>query len=730
VTASRSRRASALVVFGALALVLSTFVTPATPVQAQTSAPTTLDGEIEIISHPTMLQAGEEWVADVRVRSDDLQEGDQIKAYVLAESQRPPHRGLLRDALAAEDPFAEELDLFRIDTWRFDIDPVSGRATVAIPATAATVNPGVYVVALALTRGTRFESPPLATTTLVRLGAMDPTATALDVSIVIPLRAEVAHRPDGTVVISAAERTRLNALAGLAARFPDIPFTYDANPETIDALASGGPADINALQNITSAISGRTIIGASYVPVDVEAMREAGLDLFVADLYDVGLRTLAEHLGPTDASTAILTPTETPDSLALRRAFDTERLLADESALQPLDEDGPAAPLLQSYLIEDSTGVQMPAISADGHLTELLGELDEEEADDADTILTAQSIVADLVAGYYDDSTSGRGTTIVVPDDWDPLEAEADELFTMLSSTSLPYFRFVDLDTLFTDVAPATTTGSGRPTTTDAGTLVRTLQPVQAPDLRAFAQQHNDVDRRLRGFTTLIPAATTAGIDLEDLRLSSADRRLDPAQRREYLGAVDRLIDEGLRAPDGGPGLEGPGRQRVTMTSRRATIPVQIENNLGADANVRIELRSDKLEFPGGWLREVTLVPGPNTVEFEVESRTSGDSLLEVTVLASDAGAGLGTLTAGTYTVRSTALSGLGLVLGGLATVVLLTWWARHVLRTRRARHARPTGDDASPATEQDDPTGSPGDVRDDRPAVDQNTPSLTRTET
>jgi hypothetical protein len=124
-------------------------------------------------------------------------------------------------------------------------------------------------------------------------------------------------------------------------------------------------------------------------------------------------------------------------------------------------------------------------------------------------------------------------------------------------------------------------------------------------------------------------------------------------------------------------------------------------------------------------VREVTLVPGPNTIEFEVESRTSGDSLLEVTVLARDAGADLGTLTAGTYTVRSTALSGLGLVLGVLATVVLLTWWARHVRRARRARHARPPGDDAAPTTEQDGPRGQSDAVHDVG-----TTPSLTRTET
>jgi hypothetical protein len=126
------------------------------------------------------------------------------------------------------------------------------------------------------------------------------------------------------------------------------------------------------------------------------------------------------------------------------------------------------------------------------------------------------------------------------------------------------------------------------------------------------------------------------------------------------------------------------------MTSRRATIPIQLENRLPFDATVRIELRSEKLDFPDGWLMVETLEPGLNAIDVVVRSKTSGDSLLEVTVLPPQDDTGLGQLATGKYTVRSTALSGVGLALSIIALLVLVVWWARHVRRTRRARRAEP----------------------------------------
>ena len=47
-------------------------------------------------------------------------------------------------------------------------------------------------------------------------------------------------------------------------------------------------------------------------------------------------------------------------------------------------------------------------------------------------------------------------------------------------------------------------------------------------------------------------------------------------------------------------------------------------------------------------------------------------------------------LGASRITVRSTAVSGVGLVLMGTAAGFLLVWWSRTIIRERRARHRPP----------------------------------------
>ena len=57
-------------------------------------------------------------------------------------------------------------------------------------------------------------------------------------------------------------------------------------------------------------------------------------------------------------------------------------------------------------------------------------------------------------------------------------------------------------------------------------------------------------------------------------------------------------------------------------------------------------------------------------------------------------------LTTGTVDIRSTAVSGLGLVITIIAFVILGMWWARTILRVRRQHRA------ASVATSEDDSGG------------------------
>jgi hypothetical protein len=115
-----------------------------------------------------------------------------------------------------------------------------------------------------------------------------------------------------------------------------------------------------------------------------------------------------------------------------------------------------------------------------------------------------------------------------------------------------------------------------------------------------------------------------------------------------------------------------------------------------------VTIRSDKLEFPGAQdtrptsdgtrpanevTRRLDLLRRNETARFAVQTRASGAFPLLVTLESPD---GSLVVSRSTLTVRSTAASGVGLLLSAAAGLFLLAWWGRHALHGRRARKLVP----------------------------------------
>jgi hypothetical protein len=83
---------------------------------------------------------------------------------------------------------------------------------------------------------------------------------------------------------------------------------------------------------------------------------------------------------------------------------------------------------------------------------------------------------------------------------------------------------------------------------------------------------------------------------------------------------------------------------------------------------------------------EVTLAQETTRVPLNVRTRASGDSPLDITVSAPDGHVVIGRTR---ITVRSTAFSGVGIVLSVGAGTFLAVWWLRHAVTTRRERRRK-----------------------------------------
>ncbi|MCA1842802.1 MAG: DUF6049 family protein, partial [Actinobacteria bacterium] len=234
------------------------------------------------------------------------------------------------------------------------------------------------------------------------------------------------------------------------------------------------------------------------------------------------------------------------------------------------------------------------------------------------------------------------------------------------------------LDEYFATVSPEQR--DGRP-------LVRDLAGRRVSD-PGDADMIRLVRRRLTGFAGVVDPNSPLLDTVDRTILLSRATVLEAEDRAErklssptaYVQGADRYL-KGVTAK-----VRGPKGQRVTLTSRRATIPISLFNATGRPLQVRVRLQSDQLRFLDGAERSVTLASQNTTERFRVESRSTGAFPLEITVTSPD---GALTINSSELTIRSTVVSGVGAVLTAGAGLFLLVWWGNDLRRSRRRRRGR-----------------------------------------
>ena len=183
---------------------------------------------------------------------------------------------------------------------------------------------------------------------------------------------------------------------------------------------------------------------------------------------------------------------------------------------------------------------------------------------------------------------------------------------------------------------------------------------------------------------------------------------LDDDDRRAYTDAVFSTV------VDGAADFKVVESERITLATRQADLPLVISNEQPIPINVIVRLTSEKLRLAGNDELSLTLQPGQTELLIPVESVGSGDARMLVRVTSPD---GVLDLATGSVDVRSTAISGLGLIVSLVSLSILLSWWARTILRVRQNRRpasVHPTTTSASDPIRTDLPDA---DVDPDEPA-------------
>lgn len=666
----RARPGAAAFLVLLLALVLA--VAHAAPAAlAQTSSPTTTATAPALVSISPQVRASD--TLRIELRAPGASANDTVRVSIFTRASRARLREIV-EGRAAPD--------------RIDYNPFVRRVSEVLDATRQTLvlsvpndqlpqTPGVYPIQV-----TVGPSRPL-TTWLVRVGSPAAGDAPYSLSLVVPVRAPLADRPDGTVALDPADTSRLVQVAAAIDALPAGSVTVVPTPETLDALDASGPEARATLEQLQAATRGDLVLGSTFVPIDIDAWRRAGRDDHVTAQLRTGRDTTARALGrsTTDVSTraAVLAPYDTPSSLELLRREGVAEIVVTDTSLEPLRADAFPSPFAQSFRVRDASGQDLMAAAGDTWLASAVVDLDRAPEPGA----RAQQIIADLAAGFFDRPALARGSVVVLPTDWSPTTRVIEQLLVPLAGSSVVQLR--DLDAYFTTVTRASPEREGQAESIVSGPLRRALVPTGGEDMGAHAAAVDATRATIESATALFGVApSTRTTSYEELLLAASDVRLTADERRAYLDAITGSVARVLLTPDGRPGITVPESERLTLTTRRKTIRVVVDNQLSQPVTVRIDLRSEKLSFPNGDSITTILQPGPNNVSFDVRVKASGDSLVEYTVNAPSGS--VGELAKGKLRVRSYALSGLGVVLSIVAGLVLATWWWRHARRTRRER--------------------------------------------
>lgn len=528
-------------------------------------------------------------------------------------------------------------------------DPAGAPPVLAMP------DEGVFPLTVELVDGSSVLDRLLAY--VVRL----PTATdgiPLEVATVVPL-----YGPAGAAGNAAGAREAAVERASVLAARPAVPLTLDITPAWVASLA----ADPSTAAVLRSAVAGRSVARSAFVPVDVGAWLASRLDGELAEELTAGETATRSAVGAAPSSSAWIAADPTSaDALRWLRDRGVRNVVVPETGLSKLDPARFPVTLAQPFQVEGVEGVTATVADAalSSHLTE-----------NEDPVVGANHALADLAILYFDQPKVRRFVVLSVPD-----ATTATALDSLLAG--LAQMRIVlplGVESAFASVPVAGAKGEADGS---RDPLVRKLDlpPPGAPSALASALRSTEAE--LATFSSTFVDGTALAAPLGARLLAAGDRRLAPDTALGELDGIRRDIRSALTA------VEAPTRQTITFTARDGVVSFAVRNSSGSPINAVVHLQGSKLDFPGrpdGSL-PIVLENGSTRVEVRVRTRASGDSPLDVRITTPD---GRIELARTRVTIRSTAFSGVGVLLSVGAGAFLLGWWGKHIVKSRRSRRAR-----------------------------------------
>lgn len=482
----------------------------------------------------------------------------------------------------------------------------------------------------------------------------------LSTSLVLEPEIGSSINSEGQSTLAEADIANLGVLVDAATQHPTSQVALSITAETLLSLhRSDLDGAEQILDNIREDLTGDQLIAQPVAKLEEQAWFDFGFAQEVGELYRRNSEITEEITGLSpNPAVAVLDPTMRSDGLQQLANFGVNGVLVDPEHVEPVDRSSFPNSLTTRFLIPAGSIEPVPAIAFDRQLTNHFLS--------TDTVpIAANRLLADLTLLSLQDRDIEGGVVIKPPAGWEPDVSMLNILLGGLER--IPSLEAVSPEAVLANAAFTPTRGLG----SVSPPLERELQPASSEtDLNSFRSDFNQAQSDIDSWSSVIASDLESVNRLNELLdLSTGGDRTD-GQRSEFIEQIYTII--GSQSTDS---ITTPAAETITLTSRSANVPVVIDNNLPIDAEVLLLLDSEKLDFPEGKEVVAILAPGSNRIEVPIEARGSGDSPIRIQVFSPDRSILLGS---SDILVRAITVSGVGIVIGGVAIVVLLGWWLRH----------------------------------------------------
>lgn len=414
------------------------------------------------------------------------------------------------------------------------------------------------------------------------------------------------------------------------------------------------------------------VVALPYGPADLVALVRGGLRGEAVRLLTAGDEAVERH-AEVRPSPGVLVPPDglDPATLSEAQTSGTEVVVLGGEHLGRTGQPGDGTPSPVRTLVGGSGGPAV-AIVPDPFVAEALT-----RAPQDGVAVAAQRLLAETAAAWFErpNAPQRRGLLIATPPDWAPGPGLLAALLEGLAAA--PWIRDVPLSEL------------------DGGVL-REPEPVRLayPGASRTRELPPDYVAGLgEARAALGPLAAVLAGETQDstsqadaLAVAAAVHYRPGALAGEGQARIDAVLDSLANVAGSVEVLETPP---ITLTDDVGQVPVILVNHGAVPLTVDVRMQSIFYGFEPPLLEELELAPEePRTVTFTARARSLG-GLRNVTVSV-EAPDGSRVLATGRLAVRTGAYSVAALTLTGGAAGFLLVWWARDILRTRKAKRGAP----------------------------------------